>query len=1465
MKRFAIFLLLIFFVLSHLASCSAPDDTSRPTITLVVPVNGGIYQPDFVIRGVASDNDLKAVYVLIDNGNWQRALGTSTWAFFPQSLTSGVHQVQAYAIDGSGNKSEVVSAKFYVDRDYPDFQIVAPYNGEKVNSHDVQVRLSATDDVGVAKAYLSLDGGEFVAVDFTQNPLEYTFTGVPNGEHVVRAYVIDKSGKKSNQISVQFSVTVDHTPPVVVIGTPEDGRWYHGGDVFIAGRATDDYSGVKAVYISLDGGNTWEMVTGTSSWMEYYPELPDGKYDVLVKAVDNMGNESTAATVSFYYDARPSRVIFSSIENGATIGYPEVVTYHAILYDPVSLGRMTFTFTNGNGDTYSTAISYPAFTTVAEFSIPITLAAGENYISIHTVDYSGNEDDYLVNFYVDWFPPVVEITSQRQTPPSDVEISGVISDYSPVTWAVYRIDDESWTSFGSIDSNIYNFTISRSNIGSSGHTLYVRARDQWGNEADFSYEFFYDITGPVVTIQYPPHDGYYFGLKPITVKGIATDSGSGVAAVFYCVDYPCYVTPGVNGATVQGDWLQAQGNDMWEFTVAGLNRGRHLIHVVATDIAGNYGYASTVSVMIAGDTIYLSSEYGDNYNSGVTATEPLKTFDYAYLYAMERGFSKILISEGNYDVCNTDETSFNVSKGFELLNGIDLYGGYSNDFTYNDPLTFATVVSNTCGGRIFLAEGITEPTVMSGLYVYGGDVTESAYPYGGGLLVRNSNYNFLITSCTFSHNKAMNGGGVALVDSPFNIVYSRFVSNEAGSSGGGVYFETGYYRSVTISNDLFYGNVVVEGDTPARGGAFYVSGLDRLFIEGSGFYYNRAGDGGAISAEDVGYLEVTSTTFAYNEVVPGFWSDGMGGALFIRDSSVTVRGTTTFMDNKADRGGGISFTGDESYRLDLTGYGSGDSGVQFLNNDASVGGGIYMNGGMGIWEHISFKENRSEFASNRYIQGGGAFALRGTKLEIRNVTTYHNYAENMCGVGDIYQSKVKVSDGDFVYDTANRYGAVFCVNEEDAALYIESSAIDDSIAARDGGAVLIYDGGRVYVDSSSFTGNRNGVFNILGRSPETPSRLKLVRSTFVDNQGFYGAVFHQEDYTYVEAYDNEFSRNLAYYGGVWYLYARYGVGNVSVYSHDNRFEGNVASGYGGVVYVRNPLATPFFDLRFYKDTFRTNSASYGGVFSVYRMIDGDKLLVSDSQFSDNRSGSGGAAFAIFYASQSDIMILKNLLTENIGKYIYIFDTSDASGIKIINNVLSDSSKGYTLLSLESISGYSGNLADPVVVNNVFEGGDIGVAIGSRDYDRSKGYYVNNIFAYNGEYGIYESNPEALPNVLLNNDFYLAGSCLYRDSVSGGIWYCRNSATDINNGVDTDISGENKDNVDYDPGFTVDWHIAPDSQLIDAGYDPVNDPDNVGLGLDESWTDFDGQLRPYDDPNVPNIDSAWDIGVDEYEP
>jgi predicted outer membrane repeat protein len=219
-----------------------------------------------------------------------------------------------------------------------------------------------------------------------------------------------------------------------------------------------------------------------------------------------------------------------------------------------------------------------------------------------------------------------------------------------------------------------------------------------------------------------------------------------------------------------------------------------------------------------------------------------------------------------------------------------------------------------------------------------------------------------INSSLFSNISAdgMGGSVFAMLGTSLTIIGSQFLSNQATSHAGAVYFQGGIL-SVKASS-------FKQCTSEATGGAFRVEATVSSNFDTSSFFENLAEAGGAI------YLtgQSPSNTFRSCQFVSNSASGGNGGALFADDqtSLTSISPVTTFQSNSAILGGGL-YSISPSVQLES---------MIFRSNSAHQGGGAYFDRLPQHSSDLQFLDNIANFSQdmtracpNADGSGGGAF------------------------------------------------------------------------------------------------------------------------------------------------------------------------------------------------------------------------------------------------------------------------------------------------------------------------------------------------------------------------------------------------------------------------------------------------------------------------------------------------------------
>ena len=119
-----------------------------------------------------------------------------------------------------------------------------------------------------ASASDPLPGSDIDVFTYTLNGgPETVYTGpliLSDGRQIVEFNARDKAGLTH---AVEQTFRIDTIPPSVTVDTALPG-WVSGA-ITLGGTAGDGGSGLSTLEISMDGGQTWQAVTGTTPWAQY--------------------------------------------------------------------------------------------------------------------------------------------------------------------------------------------------------------------------------------------------------------------------------------------------------------------------------------------------------------------------------------------------------------------------------------------------------------------------------------------------------------------------------------------------------------------------------------------------------------------------------------------------------------------------------------------------------------------------------------------------------------------------------------------------------------------------------------------------------------------------------------------------------------------------------------------------------------------------------------------------------------------------------------------------------------------------------------------------------------------------------------------------------------------------------------------------------------------------------------------
>lgn len=375
--------------------------TSGPSLVITSPVDGSATNVQTIsVTGTVSDS-VSTVSSVTVNG----VQATVTGGTFSASVTlsNGENTITVVAGNAVGlSTTEIVAVT--LDTDNPVLNVTSPTDGAILSSNTVPVSGTATDSTsGIAS--LTVNGATVpVGTDgsFSAN------VAMPDGAGSITVTATDRAG---NTAQVTRSITVDTSPPQLVVVSPTDGLITAQESLTVSGTVEDSISGVSSVLVN---GQSAAVSGGTFSLTV---TLSEGENAITVTATNGAGL-STVISRSVTLDTVPPILTVNSPTGGEITTSP-AFTLSGTASDATS-GISSVTV---NGESLEL--------TGGAFSKAVTLLEGTNQFVFVATDNAGLQTTVTRTVMLDTVNPALSVTS----PPDDLmtnnpalTISGTASD-----------------------------------------------------------------------------------------------------------------------------------------------------------------------------------------------------------------------------------------------------------------------------------------------------------------------------------------------------------------------------------------------------------------------------------------------------------------------------------------------------------------------------------------------------------------------------------------------------------------------------------------------------------------------------------------------------------------------------------------------------------------------------------------------------------------------------------------------------------------------------------------------------------------------------------------------------------------------------------------------------------------------------------------------------------------------------
>lgn len=486
------------------------------------------------------------------------------------------------AIDG---RTESITSRTVSIQDClpPVMQIISPGEGS-IHNTTFDISLKVTDDLsGIKDVQYRLDDGSWGSLpisDAVEGRYQVILSPTSGEEGLRRVGLraVDKAGNWTTPIV--RTITIDMTPPVLIVSSLADGSWTANGVLNIAGSAVD------SVALSQVLLNDEPIPLGVDGTFSKAIMLNEGQNTVTVKAFDTAGNVSTDIRVINLDSTAPVIRLDDPADNSST-GSTPITVAGAVDEEVVA------TIGLNGGDPIPLQIDGGLFST------SVLPGYGINTIEVTAVDHAGNSSSVKRTITFDDRSPAISITNPAEdmkTNQSEILVEGTVEDLSSVSVTV------------TINGSDYSPPVTEGRFEQLIHLesektyeITVRAVDELGNESIARRNIILDITPP------------YLGIDPVTSPtNLDTQILTGQMEAGSVLRVTC---PGAGVGEIT-----YPGSETWSLMLSDLQEGLQTVTIDASDDLGNVSAPVTADILVdftAPDVTILFPASGTDYSTSV--------------------------------------------------------------------------------------------------------------------------------------------------------------------------------------------------------------------------------------------------------------------------------------------------------------------------------------------------------------------------------------------------------------------------------------------------------------------------------------------------------------------------------------------------------------------------------------------------------------------------------------------------------------------------------------------------------------------------------------------------------------------------------------------------------------------------------------------------------------------------------
>jgi hypothetical protein len=289
------------------------NDTQSPKVWVTSPANGTTLNAStFCLVGTASDDyGVFKVEVTLSGIAWWQAIGTLNWSYPGLTIGEGISSIWVKATDYTGKSTIIWVELAYMpgganDTMKPNVTITSPTPGTVSNYSAINLTGKASDDFGVFKVEVSLNGIEWLLARGTTswsysiprigaggNTAYVRATDYANNSNVTQVFVIYNPGKAGDAVK----------PTLSILGPKNNALLTKDKLSIVSGLASDNIA-ILDVELKVNGVSV-PVSYESGIWTATNIKLKDGRNTFLVTASDYAGNTQTTSVSVTYEKPKP--------------------------------------------------------------------------------------------------------------------------------------------------------------------------------------------------------------------------------------------------------------------------------------------------------------------------------------------------------------------------------------------------------------------------------------------------------------------------------------------------------------------------------------------------------------------------------------------------------------------------------------------------------------------------------------------------------------------------------------------------------------------------------------------------------------------------------------------------------------------------------------------------------------------------------------------------------------------------------------------------------------------------------------------------------------------------------------------------------------------------------------------------------------------------------------------------------